>query len=159
SRVTAGDMDCPRCGRPDVTSPECPACGVLVAKARSPRPRPEPEPVHPAAWRSLLLPALGFALLAAGTVAFLRPTSGPDAPRTATSRRAGAPAPAPPPIDAGAPPEADLARTLAPPAAPPSFAAAGPADAAAAADDATAKRLISRLQAQVAPTAEDLNAA
>jgi tetratricopeptide (TPR) repeat protein len=152
-------MDCPRCGRTDVTSPECPACGVLVAKARSPRARPEPAPVHPAAWRSLILPALGFALLAAGTVAYLRRSSSQDAPRAATSRRAGAPAPALPPMDAGAPPEADLARTLAPPAAPPSFTTAGSADAAAAADDATAKRLISRLQAQVAPTPDDVNAA
>src|SRR4030095_660475 len=54
-------MDCPRCGTRDVTTPECPACGVMVAKARSVRPRPErtlpPTSAPSPAWRSLLLPA------------------------------------------------------------------------------------------------------
>ena len=34
-------MDCPRCGTPAVTTPACPRCGVIVAKARSMESREE----------------------------------------------------------------------------------------------------------------------
>lgn len=39
-------MDCPRCGAPEVTTPACPRCGVIVAKAR---PRAERSDAGPAA--------------------------------------------------------------------------------------------------------------
>ncbi len=151
-------MDCPRCGRRDVTTPDCPACGVLVAKARSPRPRPGPPAAHPAAWRSLVLPALGFVLLAAAAAAYLRRSATHEGPPRPAARPAAATAL--PPVESVALPDAGLARALAPPAEAPSFAVpARPGDAVAAADEATALRLISRLQAPAPPTPDDLNAA
>jgi tetratricopeptide (TPR) repeat protein len=59
-------MDCPRCGEPDVSGPECARCGVILAKAR-PRPtrrpvRTAPEPSPPRFGRgSLVLLLVGVA--------------------------------------------------------------------------------------------------
>lgn len=43
-----GAMECPRCGAPEVTTPACPRCGVIVAKARPIAPRAEPVEAAPA---------------------------------------------------------------------------------------------------------------
>src|SRR6185295_16792715 len=94
-------MDCPRCGARDVTTPECPACGVMVAKARAARPRPERTPPAShggAAWRTLLLPALGLVLLVGAAVVHLRQTSGEDAAPGSNRKR--------PPADASRLPDA-----------------------------------------------------
>jgi len=151
-------MDCPRCGAHDVTTPECPACGVMIAKARSARPRPErtppASPAPPPAWRSLVLPALGLVLLVGAAVVHLRRTEG-DAPSEGGARRR-------PSQDAPAPGAADLPEPVTlpddPPAGPPpTFVAQAPAgDPAAAADLALARRLISRLEARVPLSPEDV---
>ena len=151
-------MDCPRCGARDLTTPECPACGVMVAKARSVRPRPErtlpPTPAPPPAWRSLLLPALGLALLIGAAVPHLRQTGGEAA---AVGRRASA-RPATPRRRPARPRCPTVTLRDNPPAGPPpTFVAQAPAgDPAAAADLATATRLISRLNAQVPLSPEDV---
>ena len=41
-------MECPRCGARDVTTPACPRCGVIVAKALARPARPAPAVVPPA---------------------------------------------------------------------------------------------------------------
>lgn len=69
-------MDCPRCGATTDGGPECPACGVLLAKARArpPHPplastaaRPRPQPARPGqrglAWGLLLLALAALATL------------------------------------------------------------------------------------------------
>jgi hypothetical protein len=151
-------MDCPRCGARDVTTPECPACGVLVAKARSARPRPEreppPGPPPTAAWRSLVLPALGLVLLIGAAVVHLRRSPGEERSAGPAPRRASGAAV---PLE-GADLPAPVALSESPPAGPPpTFLAQAPAgDPAAAADLATATRLISRLNAQVPPSPEDV---
>jgi tetratricopeptide (TPR) repeat protein len=152
-------MDCPRCGTRDVTTPECPACGVMIAKARSARPRPErtlPPTAAPApAWRSLLLPALGLALLIGAAVLHLRQTGGEAAAVGSARQRPSANAS--PPAGADALPEPVTLRENPPAGPPPTFVAQAPAsDPAAAADLATATRLISRLNAQVPLSPEDV---
>jgi len=153
-------MDCPRCGATAITTPECPACGVLVAKARPARPRPDRSTAggpHPAAWRSLVLPGLGFAVLIAVAVARLRePAPGPAQPPQADERGETRPAPRAP----GGFPDPDIPRAV-PPAAPPAVAlgAAAASDAAAAADQATATRLVDLLKARKPVTSADLRAA
>jgi tetratricopeptide (TPR) repeat protein len=153
-------MDCPRCGASAVTTPECPACGVLVAKARSARPRPErlaADGPHPAAWRSLLLPGLGLALLVAAAVVHLRePAAVTPAAEEPEARRAATPEPAAPAasLDPGlsaAPPEAP----------PPSFAVetATASDPATEADLAAAARLVERLRAQARVSTDDVRIA
>jgi len=121
-------MDCPRCGATAVTTPECPACGVLVARARAPRRRPERPDAgssSPAAWRSLVLPVLGFVLLVAAAVAHLRRSTldEPPAPRAAESAapaKHAEPAPAvveltaEPPLEAAPPPPLVLDPSSAP---------------------------------------------
>ncbi len=153
-------MDCPRCGAKAVTTPECPACGVLVARARAKHSRPErsvPGSSGTAAWRSLALPAVGFALLAAAAVVQLRrfPVDEARAPQPAES---AAPAeergPAPgvsPELPAQAPVYA---------APPPLVLDGGPnADAQVAADQAIGDRLAARLQRRGRMTPDDLRAA
>jgi tetratricopeptide (TPR) repeat protein len=54
-------MDCPRCGARDVSEPECPACGVILARARPPR-RPAPRSAR-AAPRRALSPSTGILVL------------------------------------------------------------------------------------------------
>jgi len=147
-------MDCPRCGAEGVTTPDCPACGVLLAKARPARPRtarPEPEP--PAAWRSLVLPALGLALLAGAAVVHLRrtPASEPPRPRTAATQAPAPAAPALPPA-----PRRDARPAAPPPLALPPATAANPA---LEADQAAANRLVERLKAGAAPSADDVRSA
>jgi tetratricopeptide (TPR) repeat protein len=154
-------MDCPRCGAPALTTPECPACGVLLAKARPARPRRDRDaslPPPPAAWRSLVLPALGFAVLAAAATAYLHQASppGPAEPPLADPRGLTGPAPqAPEPL---ADPELPPALPLPPPAA---VALGAPAarDPAAAADQEAAERLASRLKARAPLSSEDVRAA
>jgi tetratricopeptide (TPR) repeat protein len=155
-------MDCPRCGATDVTSPECPACGVLVAKARSARPRPERAAVDttgPAAWRSLLLPGLGFALLAAAAVWHLRripaddPAGSHRAPVSAAADDGAAAAPAladlPPPAPIQAPPPPPIVLDQ----------GAAAASAQVAADQAIGDGLSARLRARQPMSPDDLRAA
>ena len=126
----------------------------MLAKARAPRPRPEPRIEHPPAWRSLVLPALALVLLVGVAVLYLRR---PGA-ETAEPLRSRSPRSATPPEPLALPDPA-LTQTL-PAGPPPTFAAqAAPGDPAAAADAATAMRLISRLQAHVPLTPEDIRAA
>jgi len=152
-------MDCPRCGALAVTTPECPACGVMLAKARAPRPRPDrspPEGRHSAAWRSLVLPGLGFVLLIAAAVAHLR-RPGVD---TKAAPRSGAQTAVPTeaaPMTALDPGLAAALPDLPPPQfAPEASSASGPQ---AEADRATAERLAARLRAKARLTAEDVRAA
>src|SRR5574341_902169 len=152
-------MDCPRCGATAVTTPECPACGVLVAKARRARPRPDPSAgrPHPAAWRSLVLPGLGFVILLAVAVDHLRQPS----PGAAQPPSEAGPAPTRP----ATPATDDLPDPELPPAAPPppppavDLAAASASAAAIAADQATATRLVDLLNARKPLSSGDLRAA
>ena len=81
-------MDCPRCGSPASALPECPRCGVILAKASSPRPaRP---PVRPAGrapssgppGASLALAGLGIAVVLLGVGLHLRRPTVPATPVT-----------------------------------------------------------------------------
>ncbi len=151
-------MDCPRCGASAVT-PECPACGVLVAKARPARPRPEratAEDRHPAAWRSLVLPGMGLVLLIVGAAAYLRRT----AETAKDAVRAERPTSAAAPEALVAFPDPGLSIGL-PEGPPPAFApeASAPGDPAAEADQATATRLVARLNARAPLALEDVRAA
>jgi len=153
-------MDCPRCGATDVTTPECPACGVLVAKARPARPRLDPTGPgrpHPAAWRSLVLPGLGFAVLVAVAVDHLRrPAPGPAPSPSAGERAPTRPAPR---ATVGFP-DPEIPRAV-PQAPPPAVAldAASASDAAIAADQAMATRLVDLLNAKRPVSSADLRAA
>jgi tetratricopeptide (TPR) repeat protein len=137
-------MDCPRCGEPDVSDPECPRCGVIVAKARSPRPRPEPaatepEPAEMPSSRRAGLPVLLLVGLAAALWALWRADAPPPGPPTLRETSA-------------APPPRPDAEPLAPLPPPPLIAESAPIDPVelpddtAAADRATAARLAGRLQ-------------
>ena len=152
-------MDCPRCGAPALTTPECPACGVLVAKARPARPRPdrEAQPPPSAAWRSLVLPGLGFAVLIAAATAYLRQAPpGPAAPPRSDQRAPTLPAPQPPGLLAD--PELPPALPLTPPAAV-ALDAPSTRDPAVAADQEAADRLASRLKSRAPLSSEDVRAA
>jgi hypothetical protein len=150
-------MDCPRCGATAVTSPECPSCGVLVAKARPSHARPVKAPPPPApAWRSLLLPGIGLALVAGAAVVHLR-SAPPGEDRGAVAGAHPAGEAAPPVVEPGEPP---LPERTPPPA--PETLVLPPAQATdpqAAADRAAADRLLARLRARKRLDAEDLRAA
>lgn len=144
-------MDCPRCGAPDPTGPECPQCGVILAKARQPRGRGVRFPAArqpPPSSRTSNLVLLVVGLVAVGWAAW----------------RVVAPGPTPPEAPADPPPEAQGAAQTAvapptlpdppaalppPPPAPPSepLVLSAPAQQAAtvAADQAAADRLGSLL--------------
>jgi tetratricopeptide (TPR) repeat protein len=152
-------MDCPRCSASAVTTPECPACGVLVAKARPARTRREPlasESPHPADWRSLVLPGLGLAVLIAAAAWQLRQPAAVSPVAHEPGARTAAPEPAPPSasLDPG------LSRAL-PEAPPPTFAPepAAARDPATEADMAAAARLVERLQAQAPLSSDDVRIA
>ncbi len=164
-------MDCPRCGAKEVATPECPACGVLVAKARSARPRPPQRASAvadgPPAWRGLLLPGLGFALLAAAAGWHLSrtPAEGPAAAQAEAEAEA---APEPGPAgDAGGEETADIPEL--PPApdveapAPPTIDLEPPhivtPSMQAAVDQATGERLAAMVRSRGPISAEDLSAA
>lgn len=152
-------MDCPRCGATAVTTAECPACGVLVARARPARPRPiasQPEGGQPPAWRSLVWPALGLAALVAAAVVHLRGT-GSDPAATAPVA-AFAPPPAAP--DTG--PREPLPSRPLEVAPPPTFAAqadTGLATGTMDADNAAAAGLIERLRTRTPLSPEDVRVA
>jgi tetratricopeptide (TPR) repeat protein len=150
-------MDCPRCGATAVETPECPGCGVVLAKARPARPRPEQassssDPNHAAAWRSLALPALGLVVLTGAAVVYLRqPERGTRAP----ARPEGTVAVTTPPVYVRPPDPALPAPEL------PTFARvdSNAADRTADADQATAERLLAQLGPPARVTPEDLRAA
>lgn len=105
-------MDCPRCGEPDVGGPECPSCGVILAKARAPRPRASQGSANPAPSASRRLGLVSVALIAVAVAAGL----------WAVRRDPPALAPAPAPatgaaLDTTPRPEGPL--TVAPPRQPP----------------------------------------
>jgi tetratricopeptide (TPR) repeat protein len=153
-------MECPRCGEADVAGPECPACGVILAKAR-PRPAPsrmirdDPEP--PGSRRpglvSVVLAAVG---VAAGIWAFRRaPPANPlDRPRLASPAGAPAARETRPPITV-APPRLSAP----PPPAPEPLRPLESVDEAALADQATADRLGALLQHGLPAGPDDLRAA
>ncbi len=108
-------MLCPKCGRPRVDGPECPACGVVYARWRPPAPAPAVSPpvVEPSRGGprpgTILVALAAAVLVAAVAVRTMRA-------RTADSE--GAPAPAPVPVLAT--PASAEARPAAPgPARPP----------------------------------------
>lgn len=154
-------MDCPRCGATAVTTPECPACGVLLAKARPSRPRPERAPSHPPAWRSLLLPAAGLAALLAAAVVQLRAPAPAPAPAPSSQAQDPRPAIAAPPAaarDARLDPGLRAVPAIVPPPAfEPGASSAG--DPALERDQAEAARLADRLRGGGRPSAADLRAA
>ena len=148
-------MDCPRCGATAVSNPECPRCGVILAKARGERaPR---TASRPAAWRALVLPALGLALVVGAAAIHLRrdpvPPAGapsePSGPRPDAAAGPDESAEPPPVVEAPLPmaPEPEVAD------------AALRAASAADADRETAARLAERLTARAPLTAEDVRAA
>jgi tetratricopeptide (TPR) repeat protein len=149
-------MDCPRCGATAVSTPECPRCGVILAKvrdARAPRTASRPPASPPAAWRALLLPALGLAVLAGAAAVHLRRGPAPPAVSPLGSRSpapaAGRDVPPPPAVEAPLPiaPRPEVADAV--------LRAASAADA----DRETAARLSQRLQVRAPLTAEDVRAA
>ena len=154
-------MECPRCGEADVAGPECPACGVILAKAR-PRPAPsrmirnDPERAGPRR-PGLLSVALAAVGLAAGVWAFRRaPPENPLDRPSLVSPPARTPARETRPPLTVAPP-----RLSVPPPAP-----AGEGlppletvDEAALADQATADRLGALLQHGLPVGPDDLRAA
>jgi tetratricopeptide (TPR) repeat protein len=153
-------MDCPRCGAVSVTTPECPRCGVILAKVRGgPVSRPRSarrDPPPRSAWRALVFPAVGLALVVGAAVVHLRSASTPPAARP--FRPAG-PAPAPAVGTAATEPPPEIAKAL-PIAPPPEVAdAALQAARAADADRETAARLSGRLQSRAPLTADDVRAA
>jgi hypothetical protein len=99
-------MDCPRCGAREITGPECPACGVILARARPPRPSPRPARPASRSSRSPWLEVVALALAGALAVAILVRRSSPRVaapPVPAAAPRKAAPhAPGPPPPSAGA---------------------------------------------------------
>ena len=148
-------MLCPRCGATTTSAPECPRCGVILAKAAGPR-RPRPRPLAPAgsAWRSLLLPGLGLAVVVAAAVVQVRqspgPTAAPPVPRPTT-----------PPTGRGTPLAAPVPSLPTPaPVPPPEVAeAALEAARAAAADRRAAAGLAERLRARVPLSPDDVRQA
>jgi hypothetical protein len=130
----------------------------MVAKARSARPRPErtppPGPEPPPAWRVLVLPAAGLVLLVGAALVHLRQTAGNEVLPGPARGRASPAEPAP---GAASLPEPVTLPDVPPVGPPPTFVAQAPAgDAAAAADMATATRLVSRLDARVPLSPEDV---
>lgn len=156
-------MNCPRCGATAVSTPECPRCGVILAKARGERGplRPSPVPVPappPAAWRALVLPVLGLALVVGAAAVHLRQNPGPPAARPSESR---VPA-VEPPAGQYEPPEAPPTVELPPPLVSSSPEAADEglrAASAVAADRETAARLSERLRSRSPLTEADVLAA
>lgn len=83
-------MDCPRCDARDVSGPECPSCGVILARARPRTTRPAARPASRAAAPGRAGTMIAVLLvLAAGAVIAVRVTRHPP-----TSERAGLPPPA-----------------------------------------------------------------
>jgi hypothetical protein len=77
-------MLCPRCGATTTSAPDCPRCGVILAKAAGPRrppPRARPSVSGGPAWRSLVLPGLGLVFVVVAAVLHLRQSPGPEAAR------------------------------------------------------------------------------
>jgi tetratricopeptide (TPR) repeat protein len=148
--------DCPRCALPDVTTPECPRCGVVLAKARVPSPRPLPaaadtEDRRPA-WRVLWLPGLGLMVVLAAAVLTLRRPEPPASP--AARAPESAPASAHLPADAELSVESPALETVAPVAAPEE--ALRLQASAVEADQATAQRLAAKLQRHAPLASSDL---
>jgi thiol-disulfide isomerase/thioredoxin len=118
-------MVCPKCGRPRVDAPECPACGVIYARFRPPPPaQATPPPVveapRPAtrSWAVLAtLAAAGLVAVAAGRVLSARKAGGEAAPSGAPE--GAVPESAGPRSGAGEPPRpADAHRDAPAPALP-----------------------------------------
>ena len=129
---------------------------MILAKARgerAPRTASRPAASPPAAWRALVLPAVGLALVVGAAAIHLRrspaaPATAPSEPRDAAAGRdeSAEPPPAiePPPPITPAPEVADAGLR---------------SESAADADRETAARLAERLQARVPLSAEDVRAA
>ena len=111
-------MDCPRCEAPAVTTPTCPRCGVILAKAR-PRPAPDErlemhedvpaDGAGPGRWW-LAVGAIALVLAFAVGRKSSRSRPAPDAPVAVAD-------PVPDPGEAGPPPVAEAAVPVPPPSA------------------------------------------
>lgn len=151
-------MDCLRCGARDVSGPECPGCGVVLAKARSPRPRRPPPSRAPRRGRRPDTLSLVLLLVLAGAVslAVWRGREAPAPPEPGVTERDAGPPPAPlsAPPPAPSPPEISL---------PPVEIRPGASDAlppdTTRADRATAERLAALLRSGARLGPDDLRAA
>src|SRR5215510_3983948 len=72
-------MDCPRCAHPDVTTPACPRCGIILAKWKGGRPASSPAPPAPeetprqaSGAGGIALPLMALVLLGVAAVYWLR---------------------------------------------------------------------------------------
>ncbi len=161
-------MDCPRCGATAVLTPECPACGVLVSKARVSRSRPQrtaPEPAPPPPWRSLVAPGLGLVLVVGAAVWHLRqPPASAIRERPGAEDAAEAAQPAGDGLGAGAagiglPDLSAPAPVSIVPPPPLVLDASAAANDQIAADQAAGDRLTARLEARAPVSAEDVRTA
>ncbi len=140
-------MQCPRCGADAASHPECPACGVVLRKARPPvaRPRPgpprrAPAPVSPRRPPVLALLALVLGGAAAAALLVARPAP-PASPQETgeTTFRARRETPPPADFEPAAPPAS--------PAPPPLVAPVLDPGRALGAEQASLDRLVERMQA------------
>ncbi len=148
-------MDCPRCGEPDVSGPECSGCGVILAKVRPPRERQRdslpafPEnPPRRAGSPVLILVGVGAAVWAAWRV--FAPGPPPAEAPTAEAPSAGAAPSGPSSSPRGHPGPSLLAPSVPSPPPVPADAALEPSARQAgtvAADQVTADRLGALLRA------------
>ncbi len=155
-------MVCPRCGATTETGPECPRCGVVLAKARAPRPTPAPAatapPVsaapEPPSRSGVWLPLLGLAVVVAAGVYWVgreRAASAPSARPAALLQTPDPRAPSPP-FPTEEPPAVSL--TVPVPDVP-----AGGAAAIDPNDAAELTRLLQALQRRARVSASDLSSA
>lgn len=147
-------MKCPRCGADAASLPECPACGVVLRKARPPgaRPRPgpprrAPAPLSPRRPPILVLLALVLGAAAAAALLVARP-SPPASPRETGETTARGPdeAPPPAPVEPSAPPATP----------PPLVAPVLDPGRALRVEQASLDRLVERLKAGATPTDGDV---
>jgi tetratricopeptide (TPR) repeat protein len=103
-------MDCPRCGAPEVATPACPRCGVIVAKARPREERAQAAPAAPAKTGAI---SRVWAVVAAVAVLLglgvydrrtRRAAGAPESAAAAPSAETPVAADVPPPSMAAAPP-------------------------------------------------------
>ena len=148
-------MDCPRCGAREVSGPECPACGVILARARPPRPAPRAPGAVPRPPRSRPARLLVLALAAVLGVVILGRRSTHVAPPPHPAR---APSPAEP-VSVPPAPSPDTSRRPVRSSSPPLLAPSSLPPDTAGKDRQTAERLARLLSAGVAVGPADLQAA
>ncbi|HVO13223.1 MAG TPA: tetratricopeptide repeat protein [Vicinamibacteria bacterium] len=148
-------MVCPRCGATTETGPDCPRCGVVLAKARAPRSKPAPpaRAAEEASAAGVWLPVLGLAVVVAAGVYWVhRERGAPTPPRRTAESRAPDPRTPPTPFPSEEPPAVSVTVPL-PDGSAARAAAIDPGDAA------ELTRLLQKLQARAPVSASDLRSA